>query len=108
VTLEELRGRIDVIDDQLVALLNARAASVIEIGRLKRERGLPVYQPEREQEVLGRTRALTARLGGPLAEDAIGRLFERIIDEARHLEAGADGHDRGADVRGAGRRGDRG
>jgi len=86
VTIEELRGRVDVIDDQIVALLNARAACAIEIGRLKHARGLPIFQREREQEVVKRARALTARLGGPLAEDAIGRLFERIIDESRRLE----------------------
>ena len=95
-TIEDLRGRIDVIDDQLVALLNARAACAIEIGRLKRGLGLPVYQRDREQAVLDRARTLTARLGGPLAEDAIARLFERIIDEARHVEAVAGEHDPGA------------
>jgi chorismate mutase len=87
VTIEDLRGRIDVIDDQLVALLNARAACAIEIGRLKRARNLPIYQRDREKLVLSRARAVTAKLGGPLTEDAIGRLFERIIDEARQLEA---------------------
>jgi chorismate mutase len=87
VTIEDLRGRIDAIDDQLVALLNARAACAIEIGRLKRVQGLAVFQREREQAVLRHTRAATARLGGPLGEDAVGRLFERIIDEARRLEA---------------------
>ncbi|MFB3852364.1 MAG: chorismate mutase [Vicinamibacterales bacterium] len=85
-TIEELRGRVDVIDDQIVALLNARAACAIEIGRLKRASGIPVFQQVREREVVERARALTSRLGGPLSEDAIGRLFERIIDEARRLE----------------------
>jgi len=33
---------------------------------------------------------MTAELGGPLTGDAIGRLFERIVDEARRLE-GAGG-----------------
>ncbi len=84
--IDELRERIDVIDEQLVALLNSRAACAIEIGRLKRERGLPIYQPDRETAVVRHARAITANLGGPLTEDAIGRLFERIIDEARQLE----------------------
>jgi chorismate mutase len=90
VTIEDLRRRIDAIDDQLVALLNARAACAIEIGRLKRAQGLPVFQREREKAVLLHTKAVTARLGGPLAEEAVGRLFERIIDEARRLEAAFD------------------
>ena len=94
-TIEYLRGRIDAIDDQLVALLNARAACAIEIGRLKRTQGLPVFQREREKAVLLHTKAVTARLGGPLAEEAVGRLFERIIDEARRLEAAFDEVDAG-------------
>ena len=96
--IDELRARIDVIDEQLVALLNTRAACAIEIGRLKRELGLPIYQPERETAVLRRVRAATESLGGPLHEDAIGRLFERIIDEARRLEA-AGGVEPPPDVR---------
>ena len=84
--IDELRERIDVIDEQLVALLNTRAACAIEIGRLKRGRGSPIYEPDREAAVVRRARAITAKLGGPLTEEAIGRLFERIIDEARQLE----------------------
>jgi chorismate mutase len=92
--IDELRGRIDVIDEQLVALLNTRAACAIEIGRLKRERGMRMYQPDRETAVVRHVRAITTNLGGPLTEEAIGRLFERIIDEARQLEvAGATARD---------------
>jgi chorismate mutase len=87
VTIEDLRARIDAIDDQLVSLLNARAACAIEIGRLKRRDALPIFQGDREQAVIRHSRAVTARLGGPLGEEAIARLFERIIDEARRLEA---------------------
>lgn len=86
-TVEELRERIDLIDEQLVTLLNTRAACAVEIGRLKRARGLAVYQPAREAEVIGFVRSLAARIGGPLDGEAIGRLFERIIDEARRIEA---------------------
>ena len=44
-TIEELRTRIDVIDEQLVRLLNVRVACAVEVGRLKHEAGLPIYQP---------------------------------------------------------------
>ncbi len=85
-TLEEARQRIDEIDEQLVRLFNARARCALEIGEIKKHLGLPVYQPEREHEVLRRVRDASAAEGGPLGPDAIGRLFERIIDEARGLE----------------------
>lgn len=89
-TIDELRQRIDLIDEQLATLLNMRATCAIEIGRLKRRLSVPIYQPDREAEVGRRVRAVTARLGGPLSGDAVGRLFERIMDEARRLEAQAD------------------
>ena len=81
--LEDLRKRIDLLDESLVRLLNARAACALEIGRIKRDMGVPIYQPEREAEVL---RNVQAHNNGPLDKPAIKRLFERIIDEARHLE----------------------
>jgi chorismate mutase len=88
-TIEELRGRIDVIDDQLVRLLNVRVACAVEVGRLKHEAGLPIYQPNREAEVLNRVRKSATDLAGPLTAEAIVRIFERVIDEARRAERAA-------------------
>lgn len=78
-----LRDRIDGLDEQLVVLLNARAGCALAIGRLKEALGLQIYQPDREREVLTHVRRVNR---GPLDDDAIARLFERIIDEARRLE----------------------
>jgi chorismate mutase len=86
--IDELRRRIDVIDDQLMRLLNVRVACALEIGRLKRAEGIPVYQPDREAQVLKNVQRFN---NGPLDQAAMRRLFERIIDEARHLERIADG-----------------
>ena len=87
--IEELRGRIDVIDEQLVRLLNVRVACAVEVGRLKHEAGLPIYQPEREAQVLAGVRRSATDLSGPLTADAVVRIFERIIDEARRAERAA-------------------
>jgi chorismate mutase len=87
--IEELRGRIDVIDEQLVRLLNVRVACAVEVGRLKHEAGLPIYQPERESQVLAGVRRSASDLSGPLTADAVVRIFERIIDEARRAERAA-------------------
>lgn len=81
--LDDLRNRIDLLDEHLVRLLNARAACALEIGRLKREQGLDLYQPAREAEVLAHVAGVNT---GPLDTPALRRLFERIIDEARRLE----------------------
>ena len=85
-TIEELRNRIDVIDQQLVRLLNVRVACAVEVGRLKHEIGLAVYQPDRETQVLGSVRKAATELAGPLTAEAVVRIFERIIDEARRAE----------------------
>jgi|SRR4051812_39857939 len=83
-TLDDLRKDIDRVDEVLVRLLNERARVACEIGRLKKEQGLEVYQPEREKQVLEHVRSIAVE--GPLGPEAIARLFERIIDEARRLE----------------------
>ena len=83
-TLDDLRDDIDRVDEVLVRLLNERARVACEIGQLKKALGVDVYQPEREKQVLAHVRGIAAE--GPLGADAIARLFERIIDEARRLE----------------------
>jgi chorismate mutase len=81
--MQALRERIDALDERLVALLNERAACALEIGEIKRTVGMAIYQPGREKAVLEHVRQVNA---GPLDGDAVMRLFERIIDEARRLE----------------------
>jgi chorismate mutase-like protein len=83
-TLDELRRDIDRVDEVLVRLLNERARCACEVGKLKKELGIDVYQPERERQVIQHVRSIAVE--GPLGPDAIARLFERIIDEARSLE----------------------
>ena len=85
-TIEQLCSRIDAIDDELVRLLNVRVTCAVEVGRLKHEAGLAIYQPEREARVLNAVRQKAADLAGPLTADAVVRIFERIIDEARRAE----------------------
>ena len=85
-SLEALREEIDKIDEVIVRLLDRRARCAYAIGRIKSERGLPIYEPQREATVIARVKELNTRLGGPLDELAIGRLYERIIDEARRIQ----------------------
>ena len=63
--LDDLRKRIDLLDESLVRLLNARAACALEIGRLKREMGIAIYQPAREAEVLAERAAREHRSARP-------------------------------------------
>lgn len=80
------RRRMDEIDKKLVELLNERCKCALEIGHLKQQSHIPLYQPAREKEVLANAENNNQ---GPLSHDAIRRLFERIIDEARSAERAA-------------------
>ncbi len=87
--IDHWRRRIDLIDGQLMSLLNSRSACAVEIGRIKRRLGLPVYSPEREAWILER---VMRENPGPLDPMAVKRVFERVIDESRRLERlAADG-----------------
>lgn len=81
--LDEYRAEIDVIDIEILKLLNDRTRVVERIGQVKRQVGLPVYEPRREEEVY---RNVTTHNHGPLPADAVKRVFERIIDEMRTIQ----------------------
>ena len=85
--IADLRQRIDDLDELLVRTLSARAACALEIGRLKKLLGLEIYQPSREADVLAHVQKINP---GPLNNESMKRLFERIIDEARRLEREAE------------------
>ena len=85
--LARLRSNIDAVDEVLVKLFNQRAKWALEIGRVKKRAGLPIYQPQREAEVV---KHVVGANRGPLDPGAVKRLFERVIDESRHLERMAE------------------
>jgi chorismate mutase len=82
-TIDEIRMEIDRLDDQLLKIFNQRAFLALKIGELKKESGLPVYDPEREKNIFQRMKDENP---GPLDNQAIVRLFERVVDESRRLE----------------------
>ncbi len=81
--LEEYRVLIDDVDRRIVALLNERTQVVENIGRVKRESELPIYEPKREDQVFAN---VTGSNQGPMSSDALRRIFERIIDEMRKIQ----------------------
>jgi chorismate mutase len=81
--LADCRARIDTVDRRLVAILNERTRIVEQIGRVKREMEMPIYEPRREDEVFANALGCNT---GPLPGDAIRRIFERIIDEMRVVQ----------------------
>ncbi len=81
--MERLRKRIDRLDKLIVRLLNRRAKFADEIGKIKDKLGLDVYSPEREKQVYEN---VSRENPGPLTDEAVKRVYERIIDESRRLE----------------------
>lgn len=81
--LAACRLRIDDVDRRILALLNERTRTVSEIGRIKAAAELPVYEPRREDKVF---RNVAEHNHGPLPQDAVKRVFERIIDEMRKVQ----------------------
>lgn len=81
--MDDWRGRIDEIDQILVRLFNERTQCAIEIGHIKKRLALDIYSPKREAQVMAN---VTSANTGPLDGEAIRRLFERVIDEARRIE----------------------
>ena len=77
------REDIDDLDRRLVELLNERTAVVERIGEAKKEAQMPVYEPKREDAVYAN---ITASNSGPLPNDALQRIFERIMDEMRKVQ----------------------
>ena len=81
--LAGLRVQISAIDKQLVELLNQRAKFVVEVGKVKREHGLPIYTPHRESEVLAR---VLGHNKGPLADRTIEGVFREVMSGSFRLE----------------------
>lgn len=81
--LQPWRDRIDEIDRVILQLMNERSRCANAIGHIKKKLDLPVYAPRREEEVIRNVLNVNK---GPLPNDAVRRIFERVIDETRSLE----------------------
>ena len=81
--IADWRKKIDELDRRLVELLSERARAAVEIGRLKRNTSLPIYEPERERVVFENVQKLNQ---GPLPGKDLVRIFERIMDVMRNVQ----------------------
>ena len=81
--VSKLRDQVDGIDKEIVELLNERTLRSVLIGRIKRTLGEPTYNPEREKQI---SKKISAFAKIPLANEALERIYERIIDESRAIQ----------------------
>ncbi len=92
------RRKIDDLDRKLVELLNERARCAREIGRLKQNTNIPIYEPDREKVIYENIHRANR---GPLPDRELTRIYERLIDVMRKIQkeevapkaAAADGGD---------------
>jgi chorismate mutase len=81
--IADWRKKIDELDRRLVELLSERARAAVEIGRLKRDTNLPVYEPDRERVVFENVQQINP---GPLPGRDLVRIYERIMDVMRNIQ----------------------
>jgi chorismate mutase/prephenate dehydratase len=83
-TLPELRVQIDALDQELLTLLNRRAALANEVGDIKRKEGSAVFRPEREAQVIA---TLQQANSGPLKNSNVATIWREVMSACRALEA---------------------
>jgi len=81
--IADWRRKIDELDLKLVELLNERARCAREIGRLKNNTDMPIYEPEREKIIYENVQRANR---GPLPDRELTRIYERLIDVMRKLQ----------------------
>ncbi len=81
--IESLRRGIDELDREIVGLLNRRARIVVEIGKLKKSQSAPIYDPNREQEILRKIEAASA---GPLSNESLRAIYRELMSGSFALE----------------------
>lgn len=81
--LKNLREQIDVIDNQILALLNQRAKVVLSIAKAKEGNDQSFYVPSREKEIYQRLSDLNP---GPFPNDAVCKVFREIISASLNME----------------------
>ena len=83
VDIADWRKQIDDLDIRLVELLNRRAEAAREIGKLKRNTSMPIYEPDRENTIFENVRKANR---GPLPDSELRQVYERIIDVMRNIQ----------------------
>ena len=82
--IAEWRLKIDELDRQLVALISERARCAVEIGKLKQNSSLPVYEPDRERIIFEN---IQRENHGPLSEVQLRQIYERMVDVMRQIQS---------------------
>lgn len=83
IDLDALRVGIDRLDRRIIKLLNDRSKLVVKVGKYKQARGIPIYAPHREAEVLAKVLDLNK---GPLPGRTIEGIYRELMSGSFALE----------------------
>ena len=84
--LEQLRQKINLIDNDILDLLKKRSSCALEILDYKmriKQGPLEIYFPDREKKIVSR---MTENNKSKLSQQAIAKIFGTIIEECRKLQ----------------------
>lgn len=81
--LNQLRSGIDDIDDRILALFLERMELCKQVAEYKKENNLPVFQGNRENEIIDRIKSMT---GDKELENGTAALFTTIMDISKLLQ----------------------
>lgn len=80
-----LRKRIDRLDRRLSLLLLRRFRLVGRVGKLKRDKGYPILDGGREEDVL---KKISARSSDPYTSDLLRQIYAGIFKVSYEIEKG--------------------
>ena len=82
-TLEELRGQLDVVDDQIVKLYEERMKICEQVGEYKVEAGRKVFDRVREKEKL---QNVASKVSSDFDKKGIQELYQQLMSMSRKLQ----------------------
>jgi chorismate mutase / prephenate dehydratase len=81
--LNKFRQKIDHLDQEIIHLINERVQIALQIGKVKKELGLPIHNPVREQEVI--TKILTQKSQNIVEQD-LAAIYQAIITACKNSQ----------------------
>lgn len=79
--LNQIRKEIDILDNQILEMIEARFELVDKVAQTKKKKGLPIRDLAREEEVINSKIQKT-----DLPEEFVKKLYRLIIDTAIKME----------------------
>ncbi|MGG3450735.1 bifunctional 3-deoxy-7-phosphoheptulonate synthase/chorismate mutase [Domibacillus aminovorans] len=81
--LDQLRGKVDEMNVQILKLINERAELVQDIGRIKEKQSVNRYDPVRERSMLN---TLLEKNDGPFERSTVEHIFKEIFKASLELQ----------------------